>query len=268
MAGAYIDLGNPVSDHPLNRGLLLWWQGLPNNSGGSYFFDLMGRNSGALLPAGDPTWTTAQNGMPAVVLDGSNDYADSDNPIGLSGAYSRTLSGYVQINGGGSNSGILRIGPLGTAAADFSIEVRSGTSAGFNGWFNDYEFTTPATGTWYHVAITYDGSLNSAYVNGILANSQSMSLNTTDVGLVAGSSRLNADGSLNGSGGHCAMRLSTAMLHSRALSASQVWQLYDQTRRRFPDTLRRYSRRAYLFGSGGGAPPAGNRRRRILLGAA
>lgn len=268
MTHALIDLGNPVSDHPLNRGILLWWLGLPNNSCGALrFFDVRNRNN-CILTNGCSRWHAAPNGMPSPQIRGTGGSSNgiSERFIGKSGAYHRTLSAYLRIDSGTNQNGIIRMGHM-ASTSDFSLEVRSGTSIGFNGWFADYNFTVPAQGVWFHVAITYNGSLNSAYVNGVLAGSASMTLTTTDVGLQVGVFGLNSDGSQSGSRGAASVSLANCILHDWSMSASQVWQLAEQSRKAFPDMLRRFSRRAYLFGSAVGGGGGGNRRRRILLGA-
>ena len=84
MTPRLIDLGNPVSGHPHNQGLVSWWLPLPNNSGGGTLFDICSakRNELALTNFAWPGtatsgWTAGPHGFGALAFDGSDDYATS-----------------------------------------------------------------------------------------------------------------------------------------------------------------------------------------------
>jgi hypothetical protein len=236
--------------------------GLPNSGwrGSLNLLDVVrgGRrpNDGALING--PTWSVAPNGLPAILFSGGSDYCQSARTFGLSGAYQRTTSCYVKILAWPSNGGILRMGcDAGTNGDDYSIETRgSAGSAAFNGFFADYTFTLPSDGAWMQIVTTYDGSNSITYANGYSVGSASISLNTFDVGVTFGSTRLASDRSVNHGGSFVNMYMAGATLHTRCLSASEVAALYAQTRRGYPDLLRWLPTRAWSIPQGA-PPPSG-----------
>lgn len=266
MAGAYIDLANPVSDHPLNTGLVECWLPLPNGQSGATLFGLLGRYPGTL-----------QNGVgrssgllpefASVTFDGGNDQIDCGIAINsqvsgtavsfaalirLSGAGTRIIVRNDAGSGGGGTGFAFRINSA-HVQLEMYPEVDSASGA-----------TTLANDVWYHVAGTFQGGTAiRVYLDGTPDG-----VNTTGIQAslgVSGSSLIHGS---YGGGEYFAGRMAGVWAWNRTLSASEVFAHAQQCRQGFPDILRRFSRRAYLFGSGGAAPPAGNRRRRILLGAA
>lgn len=267
MAGAYIDLGNPVADHPLNRGLLGWWLPLPNNSGGSRLFDIKGGRHGTLTNG--PTWAAGPSAAQALSFDGSDDHWISTLPsltaVTLEVVYRSTSSAanmhlvnHDSTGGGGGRVWQHRQtsgGKFNWIPFDFGGNPRSVTG---NVTVND--------GNWQHVVCVYDASTNAIYVNGALD-----ATGTPGGGTGMDSSVTNVEFGLpngNTGGAYFSGQLAHAAVLNRVVAASEVWGRYEQWRRNFPDTLRRFSRRAYLFGSGVGGGGGGNRRRRLLLGAA
>ena len=89
MLGSYVDLGNPVADHPLNYGLVAWWQPLPGSAVGTTVRDLKGLYPATLtnFPS-SPTATSGFGGGPApqtyptIAFDGSDDYMTATGASG------------------------------------------------------------------------------------------------------------------------------------------------------------------------------------------
>lgn len=78
MSRGYVDLRNPVSNHPLNRNLVAWWLPLDNNMGGNTLFDLKYRYPGSLgAGSASPSWQGAGASSPrqggSLFFDGVND---------------------------------------------------------------------------------------------------------------------------------------------------------------------------------------------------
>jgi len=100
---------------------------------------------------------------------------------------------------------------------------RSGMGYGFQALVNTrtghrsvFSNTQPAPDTWHHVAMTYDGTALSLYVNGALAGSTpgAGAVNPTWLPLAMGAA---GDGT-----GHFQGQIDEMRLHSRALAAEEV----------------------------------------------
>lgn len=263
MTHALIDLGNPVADHPLNRGLVAWWLPLPNNSGGGTLFDLKKRYHGTLgASTASPAWRGDN-----LLFDGSNDTLALPN---FSSEFSdeatvtfwmrRTLASPA----GDPDSGFVT---LDSAGAGGSTHYPYSDGAGYISIFrssrvNGITLSSSVNRTlWHQFAVTSkNGGSYLVYQNGQQVAS------TSGAAVVLPSAPF--FGVAPAVSVYFGGQIRSAKLHNRELSASEVFADYRESALGWPDTLRRFSRRAYLFGSGGAAPPAGNRRRRLLLGAA
>ena len=85
--------------------------------------------------------------------------------------------------------------------------------------------SAPSLNTWHHYTGTYDGANMKIYVDGVLSNTvaQTGAIDTSNVGLIFGSSRLASPcgtGVLTGS-------IDDVRIYNRALSANEVKQLYN-----------------------------------------
>jgi hypothetical protein len=248
MLGRYLNLGNPVSDHPLNRGLVAWWLPLSNNQGGSRLFDIKGGNTGTLT--GGPTWTAGPDATQALKFDGTDDRVSV--PVVVT-TYPFTLAIYVRCNNttsygpsftvgesGGAGHILGRIGFRGDQPGDYveAVAAASGICAANSaGAFIANEWTAI-------VGVFVSGSDVTVYLNGVGTGSSGTA------------SSMNAPTAMNigsdaSAGSFLAGSVALATAWNRALSASEAWQFYDQTRRGNPDTLRRYSRRFVTY-----SPPA------------
>lgn len=247
MLGKYLDLGNPVADHPLNQSLVSWWLPLPNNSGGSRLFDLRGGNHGTLTSG--PTWTAGPNGFGAVQFDGSNDYVDLGNAPQLEITGHLTLAAFVRTTDLSGYRELLQCAQGGSPFNGYGFGTGSnGNKFGYwqNG-FSDWQNSgTDCKDDKYHLwTVTVDSATGSFYLDGrpdgtFSAGSRSASGQQKSIGAGANVPR------------YLACKLGCLWVYSRALSASEVAGLYDQTLRGHPDTLRRWTPRVWSFGTAGG----------------
>jgi len=223
-----------VSINTVNDGLVFLLDG-KNPTSGPLTRDIAGSNEGSL-----------ENGVTLIddvwEFDGVNDYinfGDINNTDGSSpfsyGCWFKAnaitgfdmLMGKYEWNSGhgwyifsdGSNKLTYLIGPSGG-----SIFIRKTTNQTFN------------TGTWYYTFVTYNGSKDESgfkmYINGLEAPSVVNSNNYTtgtvenNFDLVIGCSSEASDGFFNG-------QISSAKIYNRELSASEVLQNFNATKKRY-----------------------------------
>ena len=228
--------------HPLNAGLVAWWLGLPEVSGGRQLFDLMGLNHGTLTNG--PTWAADPGGFGAVNLDGSDDYVTCGSPAALNVQGPLTLScwAYLPAVPSSGEPGIVTNG-----AYKFGLTYYiNGQVYFYLGSGGSNVAAAVAAGGWRHLVGTWDGTTAAGGLKLYLAGQQiasAFSSNSTtgasgpfQVGNVSG----NSGQYLNG-------RIGDVRLSNRCLSASEVAALYDQTVRGHPDTLRRVPGRVWGF---------------------
>jgi hypothetical protein len=207
-----MDAGNPYSYNPLNTGSTTW------NDVSGY------GNNGTLING-----TYYSGGT--MVFDGTDDYVESANNLGLSGTNPRTYGVWVKIRTYLDNSGIIRTGAQGTANADMSLETTTtpGTFT-FNGWVNDFDFTISSNFYgWHYLVITYTGTQGQAYADGVLKNSLTFTSAAPNSKLQLGSDRQagavqgnNLDGSIG-----------EAHVYNRLLTAAEVLQNFNATRYKY-----------------------------------
>jgi len=205
---------------------------------------------------GSPSFVfdATRGGIVADMPGGTSNYLQAGaNVLFPSGAAPRTVASWVRIDSYASdNSGIWHMGTNDTNL-DFSLETFTtvGTVT-FNGWNADFDFTIPSDPNgWHHIAVTYDGTTVSGYVDGQFRNSGDFSLNTTNNGLRLGGQRMNnSNNSFDGA-------LDDVRIYSRALSATDVNELYSAVTIPEPSTF-------ILAALGTVALAVGARRRRRL----
>lgn len=272
-----IDLGNPVSDDPLCRGLVSWWMGLSNNSNGKTLFDLTGRNPGTLTNmtlVGSATSGWRPPTRPGAVGPclGFDSASTTSVQVGNVATLSFTTASPFTLSCWTKSS----------TASDMiflSKELNSGTFAGYymvtkgsNGVLrlfvqNSSAFievdgaTNVLDGAWHHCTATYDGSGVAAgcklYVDGKPESQTTVSDNLAGASIVS-----TAPFVLGGRDSPPAVRytglMDDAAVHARALSASEVFAVYADGLAGHPRMLRRCKRRV-------AGAVTGNRRRRVLI---
>ncbi|MBX7054992.1 MAG: FG-GAP-like repeat-containing protein [Pyrinomonadaceae bacterium] len=202
---------------PVPTGAISWWSA--ENNGGDRF----GRNNAVLF--GDTTFVAGRVGQ-AFNFDGSGDYAQvattSSLPVGASprtvelwfktsvDLTSQTESGLMQYGsaGGGNMFGLI------TSANAPGKLYFYGHSADLAGT------TTLLPNTWYHGAVTYDGTTIKLYVNGQLENQAAIGLNTVleSYGLVIGH---------RAGGSFWTGQIDEPAIYDRELSASEIAAIYN-----------------------------------------
>ncbi|GAB4323398.1 MAG: hypothetical protein Kow00127_16070 [Bacteroidales bacterium] len=123
----------------------------------------------------------------ALHFDGVNDFVDATaTATGLpQGNAARTMEAWIKTT---ANPGFQNIYSWGRTSTNMrsSIGLRIDHLA-FVGAFNDLDGSIIINdGNWHHVAVSFDGSMMSLYVDGVLDISSAMSLNTTDQNLLIG----------------------------------------------------------------------------------
>lgn len=120
----------------------------------------------------------------------SSEYMDCGviaSEIGIDGANAKTLMGWANCHNFslGTEGCPFQIGGSGSGSADelFALRVTSTDSQ----WRADYwdtfiQFSTPTTSvnTWWHFAMTYDGTTGRVYANGVDEGDQVIALTTSD----------------------------------------------------------------------------------------
>lgn len=242
-----IDSTHPINwQHSLNRGLVSWW--LPHPTGGTGFGslkwqDLCRRNSGTLTNG--PTWTAGPNGFGAVELDGSNDYVLGSRAVSFANTQPHTLSARVRCStltfpltwgwivgaGDSSTGGTAMVLRSSTGVLEFFYQ---------GGNFVASSGVSVSEGVWAHVACVWDTAGVSYYKDGVF---DSIDTIATTWSAATAATRL---GDWQGSGFVLPAALTDARIFERALSASEVAALYDQSRKGHPDTLQWVSTKRFF----------------------
>lgn len=223
-----IDLRNLLNrKHPLNRGLVAEWAVLPGLAGGKYFYDIVGRNHGTLTNG--PVWTpnSRPGGFASLGFDGSDDYVQMDGPrwaLGNNFTFSfwfnsRSVSdrGFVYFQTSVGTQFNFLLNPDVSGALGVHIE------GSFIAYTNASVYEA---NRWYHA--TYikrgDGATHEIYLNGqplSLAANTAVTF-TDEYTSRAFGLRLGVGQGMNG-------HLDNIQFYDRALSASEVQQLYRES---------------------------------------
>lgn len=256
-----IDLGSPVErGHPLNRGKLAWWLALPGQTGGPVLSDLFGRRPGTLSAAPNrPVWggTGRPGGLGQLTLAGNaSSYVDCA-PMGAS------LAGLQHVSAAcwtdrvpGTNFGLgqgldgQRFSLLWSTDDRIYVEVESG------GAFS-YPSAGVAASGWHRLLLSYDGTASglarlSLYLDGeplaLTAGGDGPAASVADPGPYTWAVGVSHSGS-GYAGGTGAV--DDAPVWTRSLSADEAAAEFDQSRRGYPDMIRRLSNRLTMaMGSG------------------
>lgn len=249
-----INLGNPVSSSPLNRGLVGWWLALPQRMGGGLFCDLLGKNHGTITGAG---WSSAAGRMGGF---GSLKWSANTNLVALpntnvaAAGEDFTLASWF--NTPGSNLDIILNNYQG-GRTELNFYTQSGVVKCYYGATLTGALTVTAN-VWNHAALVRTGTTLQLFLNGVPDSSvASGSGNWSTTGFTLGNW-------YNGSAGTSAMAgsIDDARIYRRALSADEIIALYNDSRTGYPQTLNRLPRRSYAVA--GGAAFTGISRARIV----
>jgi len=250
-----------VESNPLNRqhrladGLVSRWLALPHLAGGKQLYDIAGFNHGTLTNG--PTWPSFRRdgGFSSIVCDGTDDYVDLGTVAALNLTGAMSFSCWYKANSYTQNQAFIATSQNG-GQANYAITF------GFND--NKFELWNNATGPvitstasiadsgWHHYVCTRAGSSGSwnlaLYIDGVLDKSGTSAVDPS------GGSYPATIGRFGGFGGYYLFgQIGDAALWSRAITAADVWELYQDSREGYRRTLNWRRPRAGVV-AGGGSP--------------
>ena len=237
-------LPEPVNlNHPLARGLVAWWLVVPGLDGGSNWYDLVGQNHGALtnMTTSGGGWrgTTRPGGLGHVLFDGSNDYV-AISPV--SGEHTFTAWAFPLVVTGTHTVFDLSLQPVLSGDWD-ALGIQSSKIYTYAGSYFTGN-TTLSPNAWVHLAVTLSNGNGVLYVNGVpdgtftgASSWDSFSWHSASLG----AARTTATPSQVWSG-----NLDDVRVYSRALSASEVGECYNNSRCGYPGLLNQ-TRATYQF---------------------
>lgn len=196
-----------------DSGLVGWWK--LDDSSGTTATDSSGNgNNGTLVNMDPPTdWISGQVGG-ALDFDGGNDYVNCGNGESLDITGDITIAFWLYLDNFGSEPDIIT---KGNYTQSYSVWINSSGQIRFA--LNNDRLTsnsTLSTGTWYHVAVTREGSERKIYIDGEEDESDTYG---SAIGTTTGDMTLSSSSySLNG-------RLDDVRIYNRALDANEVAQL-------------------------------------------
>lgn len=268
-----VDWQNPISAHPLNRGLVAWWLAGDENPfwGGPQFRDLFNKTHLSLRTG--TTWRI--DGLQSTAGDRGAAVA---TPTALQLAAPLTTAWYGNVLGTGSAYGTPFV--VSYTNADTSPYLAYGFDRNAGG--NEFRFMTNANGgsggSWYGpfftnytgpllLVGTVSGTTGTAYAFGTNPSFTNGQQGTFASASIAYATSQTCLGSLNYKAGNYANCVSeSAWVWNRALSLSELNALFYQARFGHPDTLRRHApaRKWVSVAAPGGSSTSGNL---LLLGA-
>lgn len=246
-----IDLGKPVSDHPLNQGLLHWYLGLPPLAGGSLLEDIQGFSPATLTNG--PLWDVDANNFPCLSFDGTNDYATAGDVDDVEGITALSISAFVLSTtlAGGTDGlryitskedggGLIWILRQLTGGDKLQWYCQTGA-----GTFGPQEVTGFTANTWRHVTATYQSGVGlDLYLDGVATSSTGFST----IGTLSTNTAPLAIGSLPSTSGRAwSGFISDVRYAARRYSQNEAWELAVQAYQGYPDLLRHYPTRAYFL---------------------
>lgn len=247
-----------VREHPLNQGRLSWWLPVPGRMGGGTLQDIQGSYPARIY--GNPPWVAGFDGLGgALALTGNpttSQYARTDSAPSLS-AFTiscRVVLSDLRYNAGdtairntlmvnwvaSSLPGYFRLTTVGYGEGAAG-QVRLMVNATGGGYYAINSAASLSVGVPAHLVATAANGVTRIYIDGKQsgsAGSYAGTLSSTAPMVVIGTQILGDSITpytktlLCGTIGDCS-------LWTRALSANEVAQLYDQARRGHPDLLRR-----------------------------
>ncbi len=189
---------------------------------GNTAFDLSGTGNTSALTNG-PTFNSSNLG--AFVLDGTNDYILVKSQANILSKTAYTKLAWFYVTSFSTSNNIISGGFSGQHA--FWLFASNRLYAGHNGnWSTVTGGTTLSLSTWYHGAVTYNNSTGWVlYLNGA---QDGTSVDTTTF---TGNQEISI-GSY-GTGNNFTGRIASVQVYNRVLSASEIVQNYNATKRRY-----------------------------------
>ena len=216
----------------------LW---LMNEGSGNIVQDLSGNGNGGTIN-GDFLWTPGKYGT-AVELIGVTDNISANTPPNITNAITYVVRFNSHIGSAGGDQVLIRL-------KDTVFKIDNALSAYFI-WYSDIDVAPKtfnyvfAANTSYEVAVTQIGTTYALYVNGLqvqTGETDALDL-VSSVDLILGAYNLTGTWDLDG-------LLEYAYIYNRALTASEIAQLYEE-----PFCMVRTRRRRVIFDEIAGVPP-------------
>lgn len=239
----------------LNQNKIAWWLGLPNTSGGKYFYDLFELNNGTLTNV-PSSYGWASSSRPCsfanIKLSGNGDYVSvSDSSIFKFGTSNFSISGWFNLetlNNTNSNGRQTVISRYESASSrGFSIDVDTSGSIIFKiqeSAVSGSEFSSSssliAINTWYHFVAVRQGINSYLYVNGKLVSSGTsaivldISSGTQDVLIGEMVTNSSTHQYFQGS-------IDDISIYNIALGTNYPQRIYNESQSDYPTTLNRFS---------------------------
>ena len=260
-----INYGQPVNwSHPLNRGLVWWWMVLPDRPptwvSATSLIDLCQRDNGYLgdMARGlNPDSVPRVGGWGSLAFDGVNDNAQVAGLSAFSGA-ATTVAAWLRCSAYDA-SGFVWFGT--TVGATTYWQVASNTACYCSTTLVNVTSTPFADGAWRHLCFVATAAATEVYVNGI-----SIGTGAAPTSVAAGSKTFmigdwygapTTDFNLAGN-------MDDLRVYNRSLVASDVRQLYNLSRQRYPGVLNRVGTTRWIADVQAAA--AGRVPQRMLLG--
>lgn len=221
--------------HPLNRGLVSWWLAVPQWMGSNTFRDLCGRHQGTLTNG--PAWRGAQGrsgGWGCLGLDGTDDYVTlaALHP-GTGGTL--TVSCWLRSSAAADQGVVIGVYDNTAPGSSWMIWKLSGETVVrlYSKSIQILAIGNQFDGIWHHIVCVWNGLVGTIYVDGLLNISGDIPM-ADSVTTIA---QIGADTSLVL--GYLQFQGDDFRFYNRALSATEVQQLYTESRRGYPGMLNR-----------------------------
>lgn len=228
-----VNLTDPVDRaHPLNKGLVAWWLGLPQYAGGNTWFDLCRRHEsqfGGTLPFAQFRPARRPGGWGAYDYDGND---RSRTAYKLITGTSFTVSLWLRTSNAGF--GLQIPWDQGVTVIYLRLEATGKLSFVVDGTdVSASSATVLVDGRWTHACLTSAGASQALYVNA--AQEVTDSRTPDPAGGPAGFTL----GARSGGGFAYWGQLDDARVYDRCLTAGEVSALYHESRAGYPGCLRR-----------------------------
>jgi hypothetical protein len=196
---------------------------------GNIWYDVSGNSNHGTL-TGSPSFTTSNNGI--FTFNGTSQFVDlTSKSIAASGNTARTMLTWINNSNAGAQRCIISTGTAANGQS-FNLVTYGSAKVGVMGYNLDFYPTTGANvtdGNWHFVGAVANGSsITTTYVDGNLDNtSGTLTYSTTGQNNYIGkSSHVGSEAYWNGS-------IAVVYIYNRALSLTEIRQIFETTKRRF-----------------------------------
>jgi hypothetical protein len=225
--GPQVTLGTVAGDYVASVGAA-------NGTKNLTFRDLSGNNNNSLF-VNNPIYSTANIGN--ISFDGSAQYVSIDNSSSLQVADTFTVCAWIKANNLSARYGIFST-RLTNPSGAWQFEVGTGSSGtnrilitGLGTWIAESVDNVISSGQWCYISVVKVNNATqgaSLYVNGYLVSNS-----TTSAYTISNNSDAKRIAQGTGSGQHFPGSMGQVYLYNRALSASEILQNFNATRKRF-----------------------------------